>query len=142
MTVADLRPALRAFLLADADIYNVVGGERIYAVQLPQGQTQASLVYHRISNRGDHHMEGPSGLSSPRIQIDAWAADQDAADELARFVKTRLDGFRGEMEWGSGSPPDKVVVQGVFFDSERNDFHTDAALFRVSQDYMIWFEER
>ena len=46
----------------------------------------------------------------------------------------RLDGFRGLMGG--------VGVRGVFFESERDDYHDGPKLFRVSRDYMIWFAER
>jgi Protein of unknown function (DUF3168) len=125
----DLRPALRTFLLADAAIAAAVGGPRVFPVVLPQGERRASLVYTRISDVGDHHMGGPSGLARPRYQIDAYAALQDDADSLARLVKDRLDGFRGLM----GS----VQVQGAFLDSLRDEYEQEAELFRTSVDYII-----
>ena len=138
----DLRPALRAFLLADADIAAAVGSSRVFPVVLPQEQNgQTSIVYTRISGRGDHHMQGPSGLDRVRVQVDAWAVEPDAADELARAVKARLDGYLGPMPM-DGSPPVEVTVQGVFLDSARDDYDSNAKMHRVSQDFMIWFEER
>lgn len=132
--VADARPALRDFLMADASISDAVGGVRIYPVILQQGQRQPSLVYNRISDVGDYHMLGPSGLARPRFQIDAYAETQDLADTLNRLVKDRLDGFSGDM----GS----VTVQGAFIDSLRDEYEQDSKLFRVSTDYIIWFNER
>jgi hypothetical protein len=128
---ADLRPALRAFLLGDAAVAAAVGGARIFPVVLPQAERRVSLVYARISDVGDHHMEGPSGLARPRYQLDAYAAQPDDADSLARLVKARLDGYRGPM----GS----IAVQGVFFDGARDDYQSEAKLHRVSQDFIIWF---
>jgi hypothetical protein len=98
MTLADVRVGLRAYLLDDATISGLVGGSRIYPVRLPQGQTLTSIVYTRISGLGDHHMQGPSGLSRPRIQIDCWSQSADTADLLARMVKARIDGFQGSIE--------------------------------------------
>jgi hypothetical protein len=134
LMVADARPALRDFLMADASISDAVGGVRIYPVILQQGQRQPSLVYNRISDVGDYHMLGPSGLARPRFQIDAYAETQDLADTLNRLVKDRLDGFSGDM----GS----VTVQGAFIDSLRDEYEQDSKLFRVSTDYIIWFNER
>lgn len=139
MTIKDLRPALRAFLLADAAISTAVGASRIYPGKLPQGVALASIVYTLISDQGDFHNEGPSGLAHPRYQIDAWAPTLDAATTLANLIKTRLDGYRGEM--GSGAT--LVNVQGVFRDSGgREEFDAEANLWRNSRDYFIWFEER
>ena len=134
MSIADLRPGLYEFLLTQSDLAVMVGGERIYPVILPQGQVNPSLVYNRVSGLGSHHMQGPSGLSRPRYQIDAYAQTPDEANALADLVKFHLDGFQGLM----GS----VNVQGVFFDTEREDYQADVNLFRVSRDYIIWLEER
>ncbi|MPZ58440.1 MAG: DUF3168 domain-containing protein [Rhizobiales bacterium] len=138
MSIADIRPALRTFLLADSAVAAAVGGTRIYPVVLPQGQVLPSVVFARISGLGDHHMQGASGLTRPRMQIDAWARTADEASTLADLVKFRLDGDRSPM--GAGAA--QVQVQGVFFDSERDDYDSESKLFRVSRDYFIWWEER
>lgn len=140
MTIKDLRPGLRAYLLADAALSALVV-TRVFPVKLPQGQLNPSVVYSRISGVGDHHMRGPSGLARPRIQIDCWAVSADLSSQLARLVKNRIDGFRGEMEFGSNSPKDSLTVLGVFFDSERDFYDDGNEMYRVSQDYFIWFRE-
>lgn len=142
MTLADIRVGLRAYLLDDAMISAAVGGARIYPIQLPQGQKLASIVYTRISGQGDHNVEGPSGLNRVRVQIDCWAATADAADLLSRQVKERIDGYRGAMPWGDESPAEAIVVQGIFFDSEREDWDETAQMYRASKDYVVWFGER
>lgn len=142
MTLQDLRPGLRAYLLADSNISSIVGGSRVYAIKLPQGQVLASIVFSKISGIGDYHLQGPSGLSRPRIQIDCWAQSTDAASALGALVKERIDGFRGLMSYGSDSPQASVEVLGSFLDSEREDYDDTAKLYRVSLDYLIWFRER
>jgi hypothetical protein len=141
MTIADLRVGLRAYLLDDAAIAAIVG-TRIYPIVLPQGQVQTSIVYTRISGFGDNHMLGPSGLSRPRIQIDCWSQSADTAAQLANLVKERVDGFRGSWLWGEDSPAEAIVVQGVFFEGERENYDDAAGLYRVSRDYFIWHAER
>lgn len=148
MTLQDLRPGLRAYLLADSNISSIVGGARVYAIKLPQGETRASIVYSKISGIGDYHLQGPSGLARPRIQIDCWAPDADgiagpdASAALGRLVKERIDGFRGSMPYGSDSPQASVEVLAAFLDSEREDYDDTAKLYRTSLDYLIWFRER
>jgi hypothetical protein len=143
MTVKDIRPALRSFLLADAAISTAVAGARVYSARLPQGQRLASIVYTRVSGIGDYHMQGASGLGRPRFQIDAWAPLQDDATALANLVKDRIDGFRGVMA-DDASPPavTPVTVQGAFQVDEREDYDATVELHRVSRDFEIWFEER
>lgn len=147
MALKDIRPALRQYLIDDVAILAAIGGSaalaRIYPVRLPQGQKEPSVVYHRISAVGDHHMQGASGLAQVRMQIDCWAVRQDQAVELADLVKERIDGIpRTEVTFGSSSPSDQLTVQGVFFATEREDFDAAAELFRVSRDYIFWYEER
>lgn len=134
MTILDIRPALRSFLIADAGISSAVGGNRVYPLRLPQGDQGPSIVYQRISDVGDHHMDGPTGLARPRFQIDAWAQTADAASSLANLIKNRLDGHKG----ATGS----TTIQGAFFDSMREGYDPESKLFYVGQDFFIWYAER
>ena len=146
MTVKDIRGGLVSYMLADADILAMVGGSianaRVYPVTLQQGISQPSIVYHRISGQGDHHMEGPSGLAQARVQIDSWAKRHDQAVALANLIKARIDGAADVVLFGSNSPTDDITVQGIFFDSVREDRDDGADMFRVSQDFIVWYEER
>lgn len=148
MAIADVRSGLRFYLLEDSTIAGLVdsgAGEavryRIFPIKLPQAERRASIVYTRISGQGDHHMEGASGLARARLQIDCWSVDPDAAARLADLVKERIDGFRGSIEWDDASPGNAVDVQGIFFDSEREDYDDEVGMYRVSRDYFVWFEE-
>lgn len=148
MSVVDIGPGLRAHLIADATVGPLIDSGaseqaryRIFPILLRQGEVRDSIVYHRISGQGDRHMQGPSGITRPRIQIDCWSQDADAAASLARAVKASLDGFKGTVAYGSNSPQDSVEVLGVFFDSERDDYDADGKLYLVSHDYLIWFRE-
>lgn len=150
MSLQDLRVGLRAYLLDDATIAAAIDSGasatpryRFFPVKLPQGEVRASIVVSRISGQGDHHMEGASGLNRTRVQIDCWATTADAADLLARQVKERIDGYRGSMLWGEDSPAEAIVVQGIFYESEREDWEEGPpARYRSGKDYLIWFEER
>jgi Protein of unknown function (DUF3168) len=141
MALADIRVGLRAYLLDDAAIAAIVG-TRVYPIVLPQGQVQTSIVYTRISGFGDNHMLGPSGLSRPRIQIDCWSQSIDTAAQLANLVKERIDGFLGTWLWGEDSPEEAIVVQGVFYENEREDYDDVSKLYRVSRDFFVWVSEK
>jgi hypothetical protein len=135
----DLRPALRAFLLADATISGLVGGSRVYPVKIPQGtkDKDACVVYDRVSGAGDYHMQGPSGYSRPRFQIATWAQSADAADALARAVKDRVDGYSGPMGTGAAL----VQVQGVFCTDLREIYDDEVKLYGVTRDFFVHYEE-
>lgn len=129
----DIRPALRAFLLADTAIAALVA-TRVYPLKLPQGvPAGAAIVYTRISGGGDYTMVGPSGLAGPRIQIDAWASSADAAANLSNLIKNRIDGYRGVM----GSGANAITVHGVFVADLREDYDDSAELYRSGRDYFI-----
>lgn len=132
----DIRPALREFLLGDSNIGAAVAS-RVFPIKIPQGVKAANIVYTRISGVGDYDMQGPTGLSGPRYQLDAWAPLADDATALASLIKDRVDGFRGVM----GSGENAVTVQGVFCSDERENYDDIAQLHRVSRDYFIWNEE-
>lgn len=132
----DIRPALRAFLLADAAIAALVS-TRIYPIRIPAGIKAASIVYARVSGAGDYSMEGPSGLAQHRLQLDSWALSSDAAVTLANLVKVRVDGYSGVMGTGGNA----VNVQGVFQTDLREDYDAATELHRVGRDFMFAYEE-
>lgn len=137
MSLKDLRPALRAFLLEDATILGLVAA-RMYPVMMPQGVKLTSIVYNEITSVGDHHSEGASGLAQPRVQLAAWGDTADKAHALALAIKDRLDGYRGSM----GSAAAEVIVQGAFFDSWRDVYDETAKMFGKPADYFVWYQER
>ena len=140
MSLKDIRPALRAFLAADAAIAALVvsgGTTRIYPGEMPQGVTATSIVYNDISSQTGLHNEGSDGLTSTRMQIAAWATTADAAHALALAIKNRLHGYAGAM--GSGAA--EVNVQLARFDSWRDQDDTVANLRGKVADYFIDFDE-
>lgn len=141
MTLYDIRRGLRQYLLDDASIAAIVS-DRVYHVRMPQGNRLPCIVFTRISDQPDNHMQGPSGLAKPRVQVDSWAVDGDTAAQLADLVKERLDGSRGQWLWGEDSPEEALVVQGVFPLYLRDYYDDDSQMYRVGRDYFIWFAER
>jgi hypothetical protein len=143
VSVKDLHPALFAFLVADAAIAAAVpagsGQYHVYPNKLPQGEKPAkSIVYQEISQLGDHHNEGASGLARSRLQITGWGTSPANAREVALLVKARLDGYRGAM----GSGGSAVSVKGVFFQDQRDLYDDDLKLDGKQADYFIWYWER
>ncbi len=142
---ADLRSALRAYLLADAQVSAAVDGSRIHPTVLPQGTNGLAVpavVYNIISEITDHHTQGASGLVMVRMQVDAYAETPDEADALSRAIKDRIDGVAGAWPYGSASPQDAVTVQGAFADTARTGYEPEAKLYRTGRDFLIWYEER
>ena len=140
MSLADVRKAIYSRLTDDAAII-AVAGSRVYPVRLKQGEKRASIVYQRISAVGDMTMQGPVSLAQTRFQIDCWSDSADEATSLANLVKESLNGFQGQIGVGGNSPVDRVRIQGIFFDSEREFYDDSNGMFRVSRDYIVWHDE-
>jgi hypothetical protein len=135
----NIRAAVRALLLADSTVNSLVGGVRIHVVRLPQGQKDPSIVFNRINETGDYHMQGDSRLAQTRIQLDAWATRNDSACQLADAAYEVMTGFAGDVVWGSNSPTETVTIMGTFLDQGREDFDQVAELFRMSRDYIVFY---
>lgn len=131
----DIRPALRTFLLSDATVNSLVGGERIHHIRLPQDQLEPSVVYNKVSELAQYNMEGDSGMLQTRMQFDAWAQTASQATELANAVYDKLTGAKGAMPGNN----ETVNVRGIFSFNGRDDFDEIAKLYRVSRDYMVWY---
>lgn len=130
----DIRPAIRSYLLDDPVVSDLVGGERIHSSRLPQGQTDPSVVYVKISEIGDYNMAGDSSLSQMRIQFDSWAETNDEANLLSNAVYDRMSGAHGLI---SSSP--NVEVRGSFLVGGREDYDEIMQMFRVSRDFVVWY---
>lgn len=131
----DIRPALRSYVLGYAPVAAIVGN-RMYHVKIKEGTTADTIVFNRISGQGYPVMEGMSGFTIQRFQIDALSLIQDNANILADLVRDRIDGFRGSM----GDSP-IVTVHGIFMVDQRDDYDDVSKFVRVSRDYQIAFKE-
>lgn len=142
MSLIDIRPAIRAHLLADQSVSNIVG-TRVFPIQLPQGVIQPSIVYHVIDETEGYHYQGPIGLVAARLQIDSLSRSSDEATTLSTLAKERLGGFAGVLSFGSNSPQDSVEVQLIqFLNTQPEDYDNDLQLYTKRRDYMVWFRER
>lgn len=126
----DVRVALRSLLLSDPTVNGLVGGSRIYPVQAQQGIVDPHIVYFRVSEQEDYHLQGASGLNQTRFQFDSWAQTADQADTLARAAHDVLDGFKGAVS---------DVLQQITIALARENYDSVAKLFRSGRDYFVWF---
>lgn len=141
MPIKDIRPALRAILLGDVDVSNVVG-VRVYPALLPQGVTNPSIVYNIVTEHTDYHMNGPSGLKTDRIQIDCWSQQPDQAVALANDVEDVLSGFSGTVSFGSISPQESVVIHAVFQDTANDIYDPTSKMYSKQRDYFFWYYDQ
>lgn len=111
-----------------------LGHDRVYPLVLPQKPTLPAMVYQRIGG-GDDELtsSGVADLVEGRFQLDAYAKSYPEAKTTANAIRAALSGYHGS-------------VLGVRIDAARRDATTDGfepetKLFRVSADYIIFFEE-
>ena len=89
--------ALIKHLRLDAAVHELVA-DRIAFGRQPQGTPYPCLNLHVISMPAQNSLHGPLGVDRVTVQVDAWAEDGATVESLTSAVRTRLDGFRGDMQ--------------------------------------------
>lgn len=127
--------ALYSKLSGTAGVTAIVG-LRIYPMVLPALCEYPAVSFQKISDVPHHLMGSDSSLRSPRYQVDCWAETFSGVRALAEAVRAALQDATGT--WGGAGG---VVVQRAFLDMEIEFAENpgDATVYRVSQDYIIWY---
>lgn len=119
---------VRTYLLADATLGGLVGS-RVYPLILPQSPTMPAVTVSVVSGDRHHSTDGPSGLATPRVQVDCWGSTYSSANDVFEAVRKRLDGVT------NGS------IQVAFADNELDFYDSEVDLFRKVLDFLVWFNE-
>jgi Protein of unknown function (DUF3168) len=133
-----IEDALRAILSADpAVLAGAVGGIRtppLPQITNPEAQLPQVLIF-RVAGGEGLSQDGPAP-ASVRFQLDVWAKDYRVARELARNVRTALNGFPRQGQTGviGGEAIQLVkVVDG----SDGSDYDDSVKLHRSTADYQV-----
>lgn len=124
---------LYTHLINDSGVSGIVG-DRVYPLRLPQGFTLPAISYQRISGDRAKDLQGSTGHTSPRIQIDCWTKKYSDLKNLAEKVRLSLDRFTGNLGGGQ-------YVQHVSLEGETENFEDDTEIQRISLDFYISFNE-
>lgn len=120
----------RSLLMADIAISNLVSNRVNYTTH-PQGQPLPGLVLNVVSDAEEYTLQGPTGVSQARIQVDCYADTYGAAKLLSRAVRSLLSGYMGG------------AFQGVFHvgtrDGREGGSNEAERPYRVSLDFMVHF---
>lgn len=116
-----------------ARIAAAVEHDRVYPLTMPQDPTYPAVTFGRVSAARHLESTGPSGFVAARFQVDAYAESYAAAIIQAQSIRGTLDGVRGT--WGD------TVVAVSALDGERIEFESETALYRVSLDFTIHYQE-
>jgi hypothetical protein len=125
---------LRTHLVNDSDVSAIVGS-RVYPMRLPQGFDLPAISYQRVSGDRSKDLQGSTGHTEPRIQIDCWAKSYGEIKNLAEKLRLSLDRFTGDLGGGQ-------YVHHVSLEGERDMFEEETEILHVSQDYMISYNEQ
>lgn len=120
---------LRRLLVEDPGVA-ALAADRVYTEVLPQAGAVPAVVFTEVSGEDDVALDGPTGASARRVQIDSWGRTRADATALGLAVRAALAGHVGA---AAG-----LDVQGVFLVAERWDYDAEAALYRTSQDFDVW----
>jgi len=127
--------AFRAILAGDAGVSGFVGDE-IHWVLAPKSQKDLPyLSLTTVVDEDDNTIEGPVGVKSAVVQVDAWASAYSEAVQVYRAVKAALAGFAGTVAG--------TQVQAVFFEGARDlgGDEGDRRLYGRSADFrIVWAE--
>jgi hypothetical protein len=120
---------LRLVLTGDAGVA-ALAGDRVYTEVLPQACDLPAVVFTEVGGDEDVALDGPTGISARRLQVDAWARTRAEATALGLAVRRVLSGHVGAAEG--------LDVQTIALAAQRWDFDAETSLYRTSQDYDAW----
>ena len=111
---------------------------RIYPAKSPQEQaTYPLVIYAGDGGETIASFSGPSGLRKEKITVGCIGRTYASMDALSAAVRNSLDNESGT--WGG------VVVQGCFFEDEREDHLSSEdtgeqfELYMKEMDFTLWF---
>lgn len=122
-----MEQAFRALIVSAAP-----GGLTAVAInwgEHPQGAPWPGIVLSLVDDAEGVTLDGPSGLSTARVQVDCWAPTYRAASELGHDLRSSLNGHTD------------ALFQGVFLIATRGgrDMAAPDRPFRASMDFeVIW----
>ena len=143
--MADISTAFVTYLKTKSAVTDIIGSgadARIEPGSLTQGVAVPAIAYRRISTTHYSTINGTvAGLASTRMEINAIADTQLAADQLGEAI--RLCGILDIQRETVAS----VMIQGVFIDAGNRQYTEEPEpgdhqrRYVASQDYQIVFNE-
>lgn len=94
--MALIEAEFHAHLVGDMDITALVA-TRIFPNKTPVGVTYPCVTYFKVSDIPASDMNGCTGLTKARFQVNAWSFDYGNAKAIADAIRKRLGSFRGTM---------------------------------------------
>lgn len=140
--MATLAEALYAHLTNDAAVAALVGA-RIYPGVAPADASLPRITYNQIGGQHPQEASGVAGRRRVILQINSWAASDNAAGALSEKVRLALAGLQGTL--GSGGSTLMIAETTLL-----NDPHTlppphsgndMPRAWGVAAEYAFWHDE-
>lgn len=103
----------------------------VHPLRLPHTPLLPAITYRVIDTVPSPSHGGPSGLLTPRIQLDCYADTHEAAVALGAAVRGHLDGFVGT--WGD------TIIRPCLLEDERDIDEPNVKLWRRMLDFRITY---
>lgn len=126
----EIYEALTTYLLTQTGLTALIGN-RIYPDEAPEGETLPYVVYINISDVKDHLFTGQQTLERPVYQYTVYAADKDAASDVAEQIKAALSEYSGTM---SG-----ITVQYIGLMNELPSRDRELKIYYHDLEYEVFF---
>lgn len=125
------------------ELLSSLASGRIYALVAPQDVEAPFIIFQRTSGDRWHSLDNPAGIAQAEIQIDVYSDEYYEMKSLAADVENTIDGYRGTVYYGSGSPQEAVRIAGVTLQSESEilDQSDEPRLFRHTARYLVTYEQ-
>jgi hypothetical protein len=134
--MASIWEALPHFLISDTALEDLVE-DKIYPMRLPQTTTLPAITYQDISTISTQAHGERSALPRKRFQFTIYGGTISSVDAIAKALKDRLDGYRGDM----GEDDFLTEVDACLFKNEISDDDTETGIMKRLQDYVIQYKE-
>ncbi len=130
--MAIVEEALYSRLTDFAGLTSLVGS-RIYPLVRRQGSALPALSYQMISSPREHLMVADADVVGPRFQVDCWDDSALGVKNVAKQTRLALQDYSGTEA--------TIVIQRIFLENEIDDYSPSTKIYRVTQDYIVWYEE-
>ena len=129
-----IEESLQSFLQGDTALSSLIE-ERVYPLIQPQGGKQPCVVYTLVgTSRTVNLCAQTDAKVRGAFQIDSYAKRYAEAKQVAATIRKLMCGFVGDM-YGT-----RVSLITLETDADIGD--PDPGLYRVSQQYFIWYTEK
>lgn len=126
------------------ELLKTLASGHVYVMRAPDNAAAPFIIFQRIDSERWRDINAPSGMAKASIQIDCYHSSYYASKSLAGMVEEILDGYKGTVLHGSGSPQQSVIIAGVVLENDVDilDQEDEPALFRNSAVYSVTYNQR